>query len=74
MTLALVALTFLYSLGWYRLSKALPRLISIWRLVAFAGGIVSLWVAVRSPLAALDEQLLTAHMVQHLLLMTVAAP
>jgi cytochrome c oxidase assembly factor CtaG len=73
-TLALVALTLLYSRGWYRLSKALPRLISIWRLVAFAGGIVSLWVAVGSPLAALDEQLLTAHMVQHLLLMIVAAP
>jgi putative membrane protein len=31
-------------------------------------------VAVESPLAALDEQLLTAHMVQHILLMTVAAP
>jgi cytochrome c oxidase assembly factor CtaG len=28
----------------------------------------------RCPLAALDEQLLTAHMVQHLLLMIVAAP
>jgi putative membrane protein len=73
-TLALVALTLLYSRGWYRLSKALPKLISTWRLVAFAAGIVSLWVAVGSPLAALDEQLLTAHMVQHLLLMIVAAP
>jgi putative membrane protein len=46
----------------------------VWRLVAFGGGVFSLWLAVRSPLAVLDHQLLTAHMVQHLLLMVVAAP
>jgi cytochrome c oxidase assembly factor CtaG len=45
-----------------------------WRLAAFGGGLFSLWVAVCSPLALLDHQRLTAHMVQHLLLMTVAAP
>ena len=45
-----------------------------WRLAALIGGIFSLWVAAASPLAVLDHQLLTAHMVQHLLLMTVAAP
>ena len=33
-----------------------------------------MWAAVGSPLAALDHHLLTAHMAQHLLLMTVAAP
>jgi cytochrome c oxidase assembly factor CtaG len=37
-------------------------------------GVLSLWVAMASPLALLDHQLLTVHMVQHLLLMTVAAP
>jgi len=31
-------------------------------------------MAVGSPLAALDEQMLTVHMIQHLLLMTFAAP
>jgi cytochrome c oxidase assembly factor CtaG len=31
-------------------------------------------MAVASPLAALDEQMLTVHMIQHLLLMTFAAP
>jgi cytochrome c oxidase assembly factor CtaG len=74
MTLALLALTVVYSRGWYRLRRDLPKLIPIWRLIAFAGGIVSLWLAVESPLAHLDEHLLTAHMVQHLLLMIVAAP
>ena len=33
-------------------------------------GLFLIWVAVASPVAALDMQLLTAHMVQHLLLMT----
>jgi len=33
-----------------------------------------IWVATASPLAALDHDMLTAHMVQHLLLMTFAPP
>jgi cytochrome c oxidase assembly factor CtaG len=47
---------------------------SRWRLAAFIAGLVSLWVTIASPLAGLDHHLLTAHMVQHLLTMTVAAP
>jgi cytochrome c oxidase assembly factor CtaG len=47
---------------------------SPWRPSAFFGGLVTLWVAVGSPLAALDEELLSVHMVQHLLLSAVAAP
>jgi cytochrome c oxidase assembly factor CtaG len=47
---------------------------SVWRLAALAGGVFSVWAAAVSPLARLDHQLLTAHMAQHLLLMTVAAP
>ena len=74
MTIVLLAFTAVYSLGWYRLWKTLPKLVSVWRLAAFIGGIVSLWLAIGSPLAEWDEQLLTAHMVQHLLLMVVAAP
>jgi putative membrane protein len=45
-----------------------------WRIAAFAGGLAALWIAVASPVAHLDHHLLTAHMVQHLLLMLVAAP
>lgn len=73
-TLTLIAVAFVYLRGWYRFRRALPNLISGWRLAAFLSGIFSLWAAVASPLAALDHQLLTIHMVQHLLLMTVAAP
>jgi len=37
-------------------------------------GVAALWLPVASPLAHLDHHLLTAHMVQHLLLMVLAAP
>ena len=74
MTLVLVAFTAIYSRGWYRLWKTLPNLISVWRFTAFVAGMVSLGLAIGSPLAELDERLLTAHMVQHLLLTIVAAP
>jgi hypothetical protein len=49
--------------------KAIPR----WRAGSFLLGLFLIWLAVGSPLAAFDEELLTVHMVQHLLLMTVAS-
>jgi putative membrane protein len=45
-----------------------------WRIGQVAAGVAAGWVAVASPVAHLDHHLLTAHMVQHLLLMVVAAP
>src|SRR5579871_1540757 len=73
-TLTLFVVAFVYLRGWYRLRNAFPNVLSEWRLTAFIGGLLSLWAAVVSPLGVLDHQLLVAHMVQHLLLMTVAAP
>jgi len=69
-----VVVALVYLRGWYQLRKALPNVLSAWRLAAFMGGLFSLWAAVGSPLANMDHHLLTAHMAQHLLLMTVAAP
>jgi putative membrane protein len=71
---ALVVTALFYLRGWLYLRNALPNLIPVWRLVAFMCGLVSVWTAVASPLATLDHQSLTIHMVKHLLLMTVAAP
>jgi len=44
------------------------------KLLFLGFGLATLWIAVLSPVAHLDHHLLTAHMVQHLLLMVVAAP
>jgi putative membrane protein len=74
MTVALLPIAILYSIGWLRLSKSLPKVLSRWRLGAFVGGIAAIWLAADSPLSHLDHHLLTAHMMRHLVLMLVAAP
>lgn len=74
LTLLLVLVVFFYVRGWLHLRKAFPQIITLRHVTAFTGGIIFIWVAAASPLAALDDELLTVHMVQHLLLMAVAAP
>jgi putative membrane protein len=63
-----------YGWSWRSLRHADASAVSVARLCAFLAGVVSLWAAVASPLAHLDQGHLTAHMIQHLLIMTVAAP
>jgi cytochrome c oxidase assembly factor CtaG len=63
-----------YLRGWFHLRQAFPGAISVWRAAAFVCGVFVVWIAVGSPLGELDEELLSVHMVQHLLLMTVAPP
>jgi putative membrane protein len=64
-----------YACGLRRLrAHARSRIFGVLRIASFAAGIVTLFVALISPLDALDDQLFSAHMVQHLLLMMVAAP
>src|SRR2546426_2863112 len=70
-TLALVLAALVYARGWFRLRKAFPNTISLWSLGAFMSGLFSLWIPVGTRVAALDHVLLTAHMLQHLLLMAV---
>src|SRR5260370_33369426 len=73
-TVGMVLLAFVYCHGWLRIQGALPTLLPFWRLAGFVSGLFSLWIALGSPLAALDHQLLTVHMMRHLLLMTAGAP
>jgi putative membrane protein len=69
-----VVTALVYLRGWLSLRNAFPTLVPGWRLAAFMSGLVSVWAAFASPLAALDHESLTMHMIKHLLLMTVAAP
>jgi len=48
--------------------------VEAWRVGSFLLGLLFIWIATASPLAVLDHETLTAHMVQHLLLMTFAPP
>ncbi len=72
MLIALLLTASLYLRGWIHLRRT--RAIAPWRGGAFFGGLLCIWIAAASPLAELDEQLLSIHMLQHLLLMTAAPP
>jgi cytochrome c oxidase assembly factor CtaG len=48
--------------------------VPIWRVAGFMAGLLSVWIAIDSPLAHRDHELLSIHMVQHLLLMAIGAP
>jgi putative membrane protein len=71
---ALVVVAVIYLRGRFRLRKVRQSEANVWRASAFLSGELSLAAAVASPLARLDHHWLTAHMVQHLVLMTRAAP
>ena len=74
MTLVLAVLALGYMRGWLR-SRACPtQAFEAWRAAGFLLGLVLIWIAVASPFAAADAHSLTAHMVQHLVLMSVAPP
>jgi len=72
LTLAGVLSAIFYLRGWLHLRSAPENPIPAWRAASFLSGLFLIWLAVSSPLAAFDEQLLTVHMIQHLLLMTFA--
>src|SRR5262249_24945024 len=67
-TVTIVFTSVMYLRGWIRVRS------SGWRAGSFLIGMFLIWVAVASRLAALDHEFLTVHMIQHLLLMTFAAP
>src|SRR6266478_3807393 len=72
--LGLVVSLIVYLRGWFILHRTSPERFPVWRSLAFTGGLATLWLAVASPLDAFSGFLLSAHMVQHLLLMSVAPP
>jgi cytochrome c oxidase assembly factor CtaG len=69
----LALVTAAYTLGWWRLSRR-GAPVSRWRAAAGAGSLATIAIALLSPLDALADRLFTGHMIQHLLLIAVAAP
>src|SRR5215470_9558771 len=74
LSLVLIFTALVYLRGWVflRFNRITPT--SAWRAFSFLLGLFLIWVAVASPFAVLDHELLTVHMLQHLLLMTLAPP
>jgi putative membrane protein len=71
---ALILVALVYLRGWVRIRGLNHESLAHWRAASFVLGLLLIWVATASPLAPLDHAMLTAHMVQHLLLMTLAPP
>jgi len=74
MNLALV--TWLYTRGIARLRQSSQKRVSFGKenVFCFAGGLAVLLACLVSPLDPLSSQLASAHMVQHMTIMTIAAP
>ena len=70
--LALTALVYLR--GWILLRRARVPFVPPWRAASFLAGLLSLWIALASPLDTFSGLVLTAHMLQHMVLMMVAPP
>ncbi len=75
-TLLIVVTAIVYGRGVRRLWKSAGRGhgITVARVVSFYAGMVTLLLALASPLDALADTLFSAHMLQHVLLIAVAAP
>ncbi|ADV82548.1 cytochrome c oxidase assembly protein [Terriglobus saanensis] len=74
LTLSLLAIAILYARGWYAIRKTRPEYFHVLRLISFLAGLVILWVAIGSPLDGFADAMLSAHMCEHLLLMSVVPP
>jgi len=71
LTLALLFAAWLYLRGWIYIRSSSANVIPTWRAVSYFLGLLLVATALGSPLAAYDHNLLTVHMIKHLLLMTV---
>jgi putative membrane protein len=74
LTLIMLVTASVYLRGWFCLRSSSANVIPAWRAGSFLGGLGLIWIAVGSPLVALDDESLSVHMIQHLLLMTLAPP
>ena len=72
--LPVVAAATIYWRGFTTCARRMPARFGPRQVTAFLGGLATLVIALCSPIDPLSQQLLSAHMVQHLLLMLVAPP
>ena len=63
-----------YTRGWFAIRNTRPAQFPASRLAAFLLGLATLWLAIGSPMDGFADALLSAHMVEHLLLMSFVPP
>ncbi len=70
LTVSIVLTALVYVRGWIALRRTRRAQFSDERLASFLCGLALLWVAIASPMDGFADALLTAHMIEHLLLMS----
>ena len=74
LTIATILVSAIYVRGWNAIRKTRPHYFTTQRLIYFLSGTLTLWLAIASPIDGFADVLLSAHMVQHFLLMSVVPP
>ena len=74
LTATIVLVAIIYLRGWFLIRKTRRMQFPAWRLASFILGLGTIWVAIASPLDGFADALLSAHMVEHLLLMSFVPP
>ena len=74
LTAMVILSAIVYARGWFAIRSTRPDLFPGWRLASFLLGLVTIWLALASPLDGFADALLSAHMVEHLLLMSFVPP
>lgn len=74
LTVSLFAVAVIYTRGWFIIRRTRPSQFGTWRLASFLLGLATIWLAIASPLDGFADALLSAHMVEHLLLMSFVPP
>jgi putative membrane protein len=70
LTLFVLIAASLYLCGWFAIRRTRAAQFTGVRLSSFLSGVVLLWIVTASPLDGFADKLFTAHMVEHLLLMS----
>jgi putative membrane protein len=73
-TLTVAAFATIYLRGWIAIRKTRPEQFPPWRLFCFLSGLAVVWISIASPIDGFADVLLSAHMVEHLLLMSAVPP
>ena len=74
LTASIVHTAIIYLRGWLAIRKTRPEQFRSRRPASFLTGLTVLWLAIGSPMDGFADALLSAHMIEHLLLMSVVPP
>ena len=74
LTLSILLTACIYLRGWFAIRKTRRAQFHGVRLTSFLGGLAILWLAIGSPMDGFADALLSAHMIEHLLLMSAVPP